>query len=98
MPDDTRRDAIEIRPAERQIWVNGKPALTDGLVAMPDIPPAIMAAVEAMEAEGHSLHAWLTREDPEAAGRLSPADRPRLQRAVSVHLMWVVRPACAPFG
>ena len=26
MPDDTRRDAIEIRPAERQVWVNGKPA------------------------------------------------------------------------
>jgi predicted ATPase/DNA-binding winged helix-turn-helix (wHTH) protein len=25
MPDDTYRDAIEIRPAERQVWVNGKP-------------------------------------------------------------------------
>jgi len=59
-------------------------ALTDGLVAMPDIPPSIMAEVEAMEAGGQSLHAWLQREDPEAAARLSPADRPRLQRAVSV--------------
>jgi tRNA dimethylallyltransferase len=59
-------------------------ALTDGLVAMPEIPPAIMAEVEAMEAAGHSLHAWLEREDPEAAARLSPADKPRLQRAVSV--------------
>jgi DNA-binding winged helix-turn-helix (wHTH) protein len=26
MPDDTRRDAIEIRPAERQLLVGGKPA------------------------------------------------------------------------
>src|SRR5512135_553959 len=26
MPDDTHRDAIEIRPAERQVWVNGAPA------------------------------------------------------------------------
>ena len=26
MPDDTHRDTIEIRPAERQIWVGGKPA------------------------------------------------------------------------
>ncbi|MCA3565372.1 MAG: tRNA (adenosine(37)-N6)-dimethylallyltransferase MiaA [Methylocystis sp.] len=61
-------------------------ALTDGLVAMPEIPPAIMAEVVAMEAAGQSLHAWLTREDPDAAARLSPADRPRLQRAVSVKL------------
>ena len=26
MPDDTRHDAIEIRPAERQVRINGKPA------------------------------------------------------------------------
>ncbi|HSQ71159.1 MAG TPA: winged helix-turn-helix domain-containing protein, partial [Rubrivivax sp.] len=26
MPDETRRDTIEIRPAERQVWVGGKPA------------------------------------------------------------------------
>ena len=25
MPEDTLRDAIDIRPAERQVWVNGKP-------------------------------------------------------------------------
>jgi tRNA dimethylallyltransferase len=59
-------------------------ALTDGLVSMPEIPQAIMAEVEAMESQGQSLHAWLQREDPEAAARLSAADKPRLQRAVSV--------------
>jgi predicted ATPase/DNA-binding winged helix-turn-helix (wHTH) protein len=26
MPDDTRHDTIEIRPAERQVWIGGKPA------------------------------------------------------------------------
>ncbi len=61
-------------------------ALTDGLVEMPDFPAAIMAEVEAMEAAGLSLHGWLKREDPDSAARLSPADQPRLQRAVSVKL------------
>jgi tRNA dimethylallyltransferase len=61
-------------------------ALTDGLVEMPDFPAAIMAEVEAMEAAGLSLHEWLKREDPASAARLSPADQPRLQRAVSVKL------------
>ncbi len=61
-------------------------ALTDGLVEMPDFPAAIMANVEAMEAAGLSLHDWLKREDPDSAKRLSPADQPRLQRAVSVKL------------
>jgi tRNA dimethylallyltransferase len=61
-------------------------ALTNGLVEMPDFPAAIMAEVEAMEAAGLSLHDWLKREDPGSAARLSPADQPRLQRAVSVRL------------
>jgi tRNA dimethylallyltransferase len=61
-------------------------ALTDGLVEMPDFPAAIMAEVESMEAAGLSLHEWLKREDPGSAARLSPADQPRLQRAVSVKL------------
>jgi tRNA dimethylallyltransferase len=61
-------------------------ALTDGLVEMPDFPAAVMAEVEAMEAAGLSLHEWLKREDPDSAARLSPADQPRLQRAVSVKL------------
>jgi tRNA dimethylallyltransferase len=61
-------------------------ALTAGLVNMPDIPAKIMREVEAMEAAGQSLHAWLQREDPDSAARLAPADAPRLQRAVSVKL------------
>jgi tRNA dimethylallyltransferase len=43
-----------------------------------------MADVEAMQEGGEDLHTWLLREDPETAARLSPADTPRLQRAVSV--------------
>ena len=57
-------------------------ALTDGLVDMPDVPAAVMAEVEAMPAA--ALHEALRREDPESAARLSPADAPRLQRALSV--------------
>jgi tRNA dimethylallyltransferase len=59
-------------------------ALTEGLVEMPDIPPPIMAEIEQLTTDGVSLHDLLKTEDNEAAGRLSPADTPRLQRALSV--------------
>ena len=57
-------------------------ALTDGLVAMPEISAAVMSEVEAMP----DLHGWLQREDPASAFRLSPGDLPRLQRAAAVKL------------
>ena len=57
-------------------------ALTDGLAEVPAIPSAVMAAVEAIPPE--LLHATLLAEDPAAAAALSPADVPRLQRALSV--------------
>jgi tRNA dimethylallyltransferase len=59
-------------------------ALTEGLVTMPEIGLPIMAEIERLTAEGASLHDLLKIEDPEAAARLSPADTPRLQRALSV--------------
>jgi len=59
-------------------------ALTEGLVEAPNAPASLMASIEAMPAE--ALREALAREDPEAAARLSPADTPRLQRALSVKL------------
>jgi tRNA dimethylallyltransferase len=61
-------------------------ALTKGLVDMPVISPGVMAEISAIESGGESLHDWLLREDPASAARLSPADIPRLQRAISVKL------------
>jgi tRNA dimethylallyltransferase len=61
-------------------------ALTKGLVTMPDISVETMQLVEAMQRQGEDLHLWLQREDTESAKRLSPADEPRLQRAVAVKL------------
>ncbi len=57
-------------------------ALTDGLADVPPVPPEIMAELEAMSPD--RLHAALSVEDPESAARLSPADAPRLQRALAV--------------
>ncbi len=57
-------------------------AMTEGLVDMPEVPAAVMAAIEALPAD--ALHPALAAEDPEAAARLSPADAPRLQRALGV--------------
>lgn len=61
-------------------------ALTRGLVDMPEISRETVARVEAMSASGEKLHDWLLAHDPEMASRLSPADTPRLQRAVAVML------------
>ncbi len=57
-------------------------ALTHGLAEVPAIPAEVMAEVEAIPPG--ELHRTLAAEDPESAGRLSPADLPRLQRALSV--------------
>jgi tRNA dimethylallyltransferase len=61
-------------------------ALTKGLVDIPDLDPHIMEDVEAMQARGEDLHAWLALHDPASAERLSPTDTPRLQRATAVKL------------
>jgi tRNA dimethylallyltransferase len=61
-------------------------ALTAGLVNIPDVPDMVMQEVAAMQASRIDLHGWLRMEDAESAARLSPADIPRLQRAVAVKL------------
>jgi tRNA dimethylallyltransferase len=61
-------------------------ALTQGLTAIPPIPPDVRAAVrERMEAEGvAALHVELSRRDPASAQRIRPADRVRIVRALEV--------------
>jgi tRNA dimethylallyltransferase len=56
--------------------------LLDGIAPVPEIDPAIRAAVRAMPvAEAHEA---LSKEDPEAAARLAPADSTRVARALEV--------------
>ncbi|MBB4314518.1 tRNA dimethylallyltransferase [Roseospira marina] len=61
-------------------------ALTEGLAAMPDIPPAIRAEVRARVAAlgPPAAHAALAARDPETAARLDPANPQRIARAWEV--------------
>ncbi|MFZ0459288.1 MAG: tRNA (adenosine(37)-N6)-dimethylallyltransferase MiaA [Rhodoplanes sp.] len=61
-------------------------ALTQGLSAVPPIPPDIRDAVRAkLAAQGPAgLHAELAQRDPEGAARISPRDRVRIARALEV--------------
>jgi tRNA dimethylallyltransferase len=56
--------------------------LLDGIAPVPDIDPAIRAAVRAMPVA--EAHAALAREDSEAAARLAAADTTRVGRALEV--------------
>ncbi len=62
--------------------------LTQGLAAIPPVPPDIRAAVrERLKTEGVApLHAELARRDPASAQRLMPGDRSRIARALEVVL------------
>lgn len=61
-------------------------ALQSGLAPLPPADPAVRAGIDARgEAEGWpALHAELVRLDPEAARRIRPTDRQRIQRALEV--------------
>lgn len=56
--------------------------LLDGIAPVPDIDPAIRAEVRALNVT--EAHAALARADPQAAGRLNPADTSRIARALEV--------------
>ncbi|UXC91636.1 tRNA (adenosine(37)-N6)-dimethylallyltransferase MiaA [Sphingobium sp. RSMS] len=56
--------------------------LLDGIAPVPDIDPAVRAAVRAMPVA--EAHAALAKEDPAAAARLAPADTSRVARALEV--------------
>ena len=61
-------------------------ALTEGLTAIPPIPPEIRSRLRArLEAEGsQALHGELGRRDSAAAGKIQPSDRTRIVRALEV--------------
>jgi tRNA dimethylallyltransferase len=63
-------------------------ALTEGLAAVPPVPPDIRAAVRGrLQREGvRSLYDELLERDPAAAHRLMPNDRSRISRALEVVL------------
>ncbi|WP_030540499.1 tRNA (adenosine(37)-N6)-dimethylallyltransferase MiaA [Sphingobium sp. DC-2] len=56
--------------------------LLEGIAPVPDIDPAIRAAVRALPVA--QAHAALAIEDPAAAARLNPADTTRVARALEV--------------
>lgn len=56
--------------------------LLDGIAPVPDIDPDIRATIRALPVA--QAHAALTKEDPEAAARLAPADTSRVARALEV--------------
>jgi tRNA dimethylallyltransferase len=86
--------AIALRQARAQrriaVFTGGSglyfKALTEGLAAIPPVPPQVRAAVRSrLTAHGPAaLHEELARRDPVAAARLRPADRTRIARALEV--------------
>src|SRR3546814_7425943 len=56
--------------------------LMDGIAPIPEIDPAIRAAVRAMPTE--QAYAALAMEDPERHAALAPGDRQRIARALEV--------------
>jgi tRNA dimethylallyltransferase len=64
-------------------------ALREGIAALPPRNPAVRAAIDA-EAERlgwAALHGRLAAIDPDAARRIEPGDRQRIQRALEVHML-----------
>lgn len=62
-------------------------ALTEGIAELPGADEALRAAIDA-EAEEKGwprMHAELARVDPDAAARIKPNDRQRIQRALEVY-------------
>jgi len=62
-------------------------ALRDGLATLPRADAAVRARLdaEAVRVGWNALHARLAAVDPEAAARIAPGDRQRIQRALEVH-------------
>lgn len=62
-------------------------SLVEGIATIPSVPEAIRSSVQAYydEIGGEAFRNQLATVDPAAAGRLRPADRQRLTRALEVH-------------
>ena len=91
---DAARAIAEIRARGRlPLLVGGTllylRALREGLSVLPRADEAIRAELD-REAAAHGwqeLHDRLRRVDPDAAARIAPADRQRIQRALEVHAL-----------
>lgn len=90
-----RRDALELIGAIRArgrlpLLVGGTMlyfrALMRGIAPLPEADPAVRADIDRRAAAlgWPALHAELAARDPEAAGRIRPADGQRIQRALEV--------------
>jgi tRNA dimethylallyltransferase len=90
-----RRDALELIPAIRArgrlpLLVGGTMlyfrALTRGIAPLPEANAELRALIDerARRIGWPALHAELAARDPEAAARIRPADRQRIQRALEV--------------
>jgi tRNA dimethylallyltransferase len=90
-----RRDALELIGSIRArgrlpLLVGGTMlyfrALTRGIAPLPEADPVVRAAIDrrAQAVGWPALHAELAARDPEAAARIRPADRQRIQRALEV--------------
>jgi tRNA dimethylallyltransferase len=64
-------------------------ALREGIAALPQRDAATRAAIDAEAAQvgWPALHARLRKLDPDAALRIAPGDRQRIQRALEVHAL-----------
>lgn len=62
-------------------------ALREGIAPLPERDEAVRGRIDARAARAGwpALHAELAAIDPEAAARIEPADRQRIQRALEVH-------------
>ncbi len=90
--EDARAAMQEIHAAGRiPLLVGGTMmyfrALTQGIAGLPKADAALRAEIdaEADRAGWPALHAQLARVDPDAAERIAPNDRQRIQRAIEVY-------------
>ena len=84
MADITARGKVPLLVGGTMLYFK---ALQGGLSALPEANPAVRAKLdaEALKIGWPSMHAKLTKIDPETAARLEPGDAQRVQRALEVY-------------
>ena len=86
MADITARGKVPLLVGGTMLYFK---ALQGGLSALPEANPGVRAKLdaEALQVGWPSMHAKLTKIDPETAARLEPGDAQRVQRALEVYEM-----------
>ena len=84
MADITARGKVPLLVGGTMLYFK---ALQGGLSALPEANPGVRAKLdaEALQVGWPSMHAKLTKIDPETAARLEPGDAQRVQRALEVY-------------